>query len=88
MPTSEICLKIEEAIRTMPLEFVKVSQWNPTTIKIEVSSNEFEGKRRLDRFAMLDAVLKAKLPEIFPAYTFIYKTFTEVEWELREVGKA
>lgn len=87
MKTSELCRQIEEVIRTMPLEFVKVSQWNPTTIKIEISTNEFEGKRRLDRFALLDALLTEKIPEVFAAYTFIYKAFTEDEWELREVGK-
>ncbi|MBC7386932.1 MAG: hypothetical protein H7301_12325 [Cryobacterium sp.] len=87
MGQNEVCQKIEEAIRSMPLEFVKVSQWNPDTIKIDISSNEFEEKRRIDRFAMIDALLKEKLPEIFPNYTFIYKTFTEAEWELRDVGK-
>jgi stress-induced morphogen len=86
MDTNETCLQIEKAIQTLPLEFVKVSQWNPETIKIEISSNTFEGKRRLDRFEMLDSLLKEKLPEIFPKYKFIYKAFTEDEWEVRQLG--
>jgi stress-induced morphogen len=85
---SEICLKIEQAIREQPIDFVKVSPWNPKTIKVEVSSSAFEGIRRLDRFEMLGALLKEKVPELFTQYELIYKAFTPDEWEARKNKKA
>ena len=80
--------KIKGTLRTLQVEFVKVKQWNEKTFKVEISSDAFEGLRRLERFELLDKLLKERLPEIASEYEFLYKPFTKKEWEERNLQKA
>jgi stress-induced morphogen len=87
MSDNETILKIKDVLRTLGVDFVKVKPWNEKTFKVEISSEIFEGIRRLDRFALLDKVLTEKLPEIFSTHSFLYKPFTKKEWEVRNQRK-
>jgi len=87
MTDTETTLAIKEAIRTLSVEFVKVKAWNDKTFKVEVSSAVFKDLRRLDRFELLNNLLKERLPEIFAQYSFQYKPFTKEEWVVRNARK-
>lgn len=70
---------ITEVLNSSTLSNAVVSFEDDTHIKVQVISNEFEGKSFTNRFKFIDSLIKDKLPEIHENFFFKFEAFTKEE---------
>ena len=70
---------IAEVLNNSTLSDSTVSFQDETHIKIQIISNEFEGKSFTNRFKFIDSIIKDKLPHIHEKFFFKFEAFTKEE---------